>query len=128
MTRPMPEPPECTCMSRGNFCWTCVDTIGYDPEEECPSCPVHAVPTKRLTTYRKCSEPKRLTDAECAAHRWQAASTLGLALYAPAEVLGVDIPEDGNMYSWERPDAEPLNRAYDAWHRFATHPHALEES
>ena len=71
---------------------------------------------------------KRLTDVECAAHRWQAASTLGLALYAPAEVLGVDIPEDGNMYSWERPDAEPLNRAYDAWHRFAIYPHALEES
>ena len=71
---------------------------------------------------------KRLTDAECAAHEWQAASTLGLALYAPAEVLGVDIPEDGNMYSWERPDAEPLNRAYDTWLRFATHPHAPEEA
>ena len=36
------ETPECTCMSRGNLCWTCVDTIGWDPEEDCPSCPVHA--------------------------------------------------------------------------------------
>ena len=78
--------------------------------------------------YPSLMDAKRLTDAECAAHRWQAASTLGLALYAPAEVLGVDIPEDGNMYSWERPAAEPLNRAYDTWHRFATRPHALEES
>ena len=53
--RPMPEPLECTCMSRGNFCWTCWDTIGYDPEEECPSCPVHAGPPY--------GEAKRLTDA-----------------------------------------------------------------
>ena len=40
--RPMPEPLECTCMSRGNGCLTCLDAIGWDPEESCPSCPVHA--------------------------------------------------------------------------------------
>ena len=111
MTRPMPGPPECTCMSRGNFCWTCVDTIGYDPEEECPSCPVHAVPTKRLTTYRKCSEPKRLTDVECAAEYWreQAEWWGGMHQKGPT-AEGVDI------------------RRAVIWERFATHPHALEES
>ena len=109
MTRPMPEPPECTCMSRGNFCWTCVDTIGYDPEEECPSCPVHAVPTKRLTTYRKCSEPKRLTDAECAAEYWRAE-----AAYWTAQTM----------------ERSPHHAAFEAdvFERFAAHPHALEES
>lgn len=114
MTRPMPEPPECTCMSRGNFCWTCVDTIGYDPEEECPSCPVHAVPTKRLTTYRKCSEPKRLTDAECAAEYWRASYHLDIPLATRTFVL---TPE------WVR----DLYRT-TTLHRFATRPHALEES
>lgn len=114
MTRPMPGPPECT--------------PDGSPHESAPynggdflRCHRHD-PTRR---YRK---SKRLTMEGCAAHEWQAASTLGLALYAPAEVLGVDIPEDGNMYSWERPDAEPLNRAYDTWHRFAHTRHALEES
>lgn len=53
--RPMPEPPECTCMSRGNGCLTCLDAIGWDPEEDCPSCPVHAGPPY--------GEAKRLTDA-----------------------------------------------------------------
>ena len=71
---------------------------------------------------------KRLTDAECAAEYWRATSVLALALYAPAEVLGVDTPPDGHMYSWERPDAEPLNREHDTWDRFVTRPHALEES
>ncbi|MER6986031.1 hypothetical protein AB0M33_02750 [Micrococcus luteus] len=106
----MPGPPEhrLTAHPHGDDGW-------------CPIC-------HHLTARRPYDPSKRLTDAECAAHRWQAASTLGLALYAPAEVLGVDIPEDGNTYSLERPDAEPLNRAYDTWHRFATTPHALEDS
>ena len=120
MTRPMPGPPECECREVPAHLWTTY-AGAVDPNtlfEYTPECPLHG----------EVSSPKRLTDAECAAHRWQAASTLGLALYAPAEVLGVDIPEDGNMYSWERPDAEPLNRAYDAWHRFAACPHALEEA
>ena len=113
MTRPMPGPPE--------DWWYCTPPHGEPGLCTSDMDPAEYMPFTHL-------QHKRLTDAECAAHRWQAASTLGLALYAPAEVLGVDIPEDGNMYSWERPDAEPLNRAYDAWHRFAAHPHALEES
>ena len=113
MTRPMPGPPE--------DWWYCTPPHGEPGLWTSDMDPAEYMPFTHL-------QHKRLTDAECAAHRWQAASTLGLALYAPAEVLGVDIPEDGNMYSWERPAAEPLNRAYDTWHRFATRPHALEES
>ena len=71
---------------------------------------------------------KRLTDAECAAEYWRATSVLALALYAPAEVLGVDTPSDGHMYSWERPDSESLNREHDTWQRFMDSPHALEEA
>ena len=55
MTRPMPGPPECTCMNRGNVCETCVDAIGYDLEASCPTCPVNAGPTYSGT--------KRPTDA-----------------------------------------------------------------
>ena len=53
--RPMPEPPECTCIGRGSGCLTCLDTIGYDLEAICPTCPVHAGPSY--------GEAKRLTDA-----------------------------------------------------------------
>ena len=110
MTRPMPEPLECTCLSRGNFCWTCVDTIGWDLEEECPSCPVHAGPTY--------SEAKRLTDAECE-REWEAfeqdAST-ALLLHA----LG-----DKRVPAWR---FKRFNHGANTWRRFATHPHALEES
>ena len=113
MTRPMPEPPE--------YWWYCTPTHGEPGLWTSDMDPAEYMPFTHL-------QHKRLTDAECAAHRWQAASTLGLALYAPAEVLGVDIPEDGNMYSWERPDSEPLNREHDTWDRFAATPHALEEA
>ena len=121
MTRPMPGPPEdCYCRFGNATCQEC-ETRGYPYSWGlCPGCLLHN--GRDLGAY------KRLKEVECAAHEWQAASTLGLALYAPAEVLGVDIPEDGNMYSWDRPDAEPLNRAYDTWHRFAHTRHALEES
>lgn len=113
MTRPMPGPPE--------YWWYCTPPHGEPGLCTSDMDPAEYMPFTHL-------QHKRLTDAECAAHRWQAASTLGLALYAPAEVLGVDIPEDGNMFSWERPDSEPLNREHDTWDRFATHPHALEEA
>lgn len=107
--RAMPGPPE----HRPN-----AHPHGDGSDGWCPICHhLHA---------RRPDGSNRLTDAECAAHRWKAASTLGLALYAPAHVLGINIPTDGCMYSWERPDAEPLTREYDTWHRFATTPHALE--
>ena len=110
MTRPMPEPPECTCIGRGSGCLTCLDTIGYDLEAICPTCPVHAGPSY--------SETKRLTDAECA-DEWEAAeqgASLALLYYA----LG-----DKRVTAWQ---AERFKNAAETWHRFATRPHALEES
>ena len=107
MTRPMPEPPECTCMSRGNSCWTCVDTIGWDPEEECPSCPVHAGPS--------CGEAKRLTDAECD-DEWEAAEQ-GASWALLHHALG-----DKRVTAWQ---VERFDNAARTWRRFATHSHAL---
>ena len=106
MTRPMPEPPECTCIGRGSGCLTCLDTIGYDLEAICPTCPVHAGPS--------CSETKRLTDAECAAHYWQAFCYRARAL---AEIINLPPHE-----------ARRIVKESDTWHRFDTHHHALEES
>ena len=110
MTRPMPEPLECTCMSRGNSCWTCVDTIGWDPEEECPSCPVHAG-----SAY---SETKRLTDAECY-DEWEAAEED--AWDALADHIRGD--KQGHAARFDRSKNAALT-----WARFATRPHALEEA
>ena len=58
-------------------------------------------------------DAKRLTDAECAAEHWRA------ALEATSAALN-NCPECPGCQSME---AEELT-----WHRFATHPHALEES
>lgn len=110
MTRPMPGPRECTCMSRGNSCLTCLDAIGWDPEADCPGCPVHAGPS--------CLEAKRLTDVECDTE-WGAAeraATTALLYHA----LG-----DKRMTAWQ---VERFDNAAHTWHRFATHPHALEDS
>ena len=61
---------------------------------------------------------KRLTDAECA-DEWEAAeqgASLALLYYA----LG-----DKRVTAWQ---AERFKNAAETWHRFATRPHALEES
>ena len=118
MTRPMPGPPGgFTDRARLNYALL-GKQITYEQYQEFGDA------LTRAFTAR----PKRLTDAECAAEYWRATSVLALALYAPAEVLGVDTPSDGHMYSWERPDSESLNREHDTWDRFVTRPHALEES
>ena len=57
---------------------------------------------------------KHLTDAECAAEYWRA-SWLFASTQKPA--MGYQTP------GWGR-----INQQLDIWHRFATHPHALEES
>ena len=114
MTRPMPEPLECTCMSRGNACWTCLDTIGWDPEEECPSCPVHAGPSY--------NETKRLTTPECAAHEWQADAELERA----ARNLDDDYYNPHRFRL--RAEYERRLDEWDTWVEFTLRPHALEES
>lgn len=57
---------------------------------------------------------KRLTDAECAAEYWRASYRLARPLAANTFVATSD---------WVRPLQES-----DTWHRFAAHPHALEDS
>ena len=114
MTIQMPGPPECAPDGSPH------ESVPYNGGDFL-RCHRHD-PTRR---YRK---SKRLTMEGCAAEYWRATSVLALALYAPAEVLGVDTPSDGHMYRWERPDYEPLNREHDTWQRFMDTPHALEES
>ena len=57
---------------------------------------------------------KRLTDAECAAHYWQAFCYRARAL---AEIINLPPHE-----------ARRIVKESDTWHRFDTHRHALEES
>ena len=57
---------------------------------------------------------KRLTDAECAAHYWQAFCYRARAL---AEIINLPPHE-----------ARRIVKESDTWHRFDTHHHALEES
>ena len=100
MTRPMPGPPEhrLTAHPHGDDGW-------------CPIC-------HHLTARRPYDPSKRLTNAECA-DEWEAAeqdASTALLYYA----LG-----DKRVTAWQ---AERFDNAARTWHRFATRPHALEES
>lgn len=132
MTRPMPGPPECTCMSRDNFCQICLDAIGWDIEEDCPICPIHAGPT-----YRK---SKRLTDAECAAEYWESFlnyrenDLLGRIEHLRASIWEMGMEFFPSQYPYPRPPQfnEDTFRSValkelKTWHRFASQPHALEQ-
>lgn len=57
---------------------------------------------------------KRLTDAECAAHYWQAFCYRARAL---SEIINLPPHE-----------ARRIVKESDTWHRFGTHHHALEEA
>ena len=59
-------------------------------------------------------DAKRLTDAECAAHYWQAFCYRARAL---AEIINLPPHE-----------ARRIVKESDTWHRFDTHRHALEEA
>ena len=100
MTRPMPEPPECTCMSRGYGCPICLDAIGWDPEVNCPNCPVHAEPSRRVD--------KRLTDTECADELESAFTDFLRALPCISDMLRAR----ERLRTWERFAARP--HAFDA--------------
>ena len=107
MTRPMPGPPEdCYCRDGNATCDDC-ETYGYRYSWGlCPGCHLH--------NGRNLGAHKRLKDAECAAEYWRA-SWLFASTKKPA--MGYQTP------GWGR-----INQQLDIWHRFATHPHALEES
>ena len=107
MTRPMPGPPEdCSCRFGNATCQEC-ETRGYPyPWGLCPGCDLH--------NGRSDSHYKRLTDAECAAHYWQAFCYRARAL---SEIINLPPHE-----------ARRIVKESDTWHRFDTHHHALEES
>lgn len=71
---------------------------------------------------------KHITDAECAAEKWRALSSAMFLNWAPLDMLGVEIPADGQLYSVTRPDPTEAEIEAATWHRFATHPHADEEN
>lgn len=107
MTRPMPGPPEdCYCRFGNATCQEC-ETRGYPYSWGlCPGCVLH--------NGRSVSHHKRLTDAECTAHYWQA---LAERLEHDADVnCGYETPDD------------TLEHRAEVWHRFAHTPHALEEA
>ena len=112
MTRPMPGPPECNPQASPH------ESVPFNGGDF-PMCDRHN-PKLR---YRK---SKRLTDAECAAERWRALSSAMFLNWAPLDMLGVEIPADGQLYSVTRPDTTEAEIEADTWQRFATHPHALE--
>ena len=92
MTRPMPGPPEkYQVLRRYVLVWR-----------------------GGVEHYQHSSEidAKRLTDAECAAEYWRAASDF----------------RDRLRHGLAGDDLNPEWGRRLIWHRFATHPHALEES
>ena len=104
MTRPMPGPPECECPEVPKQFWTTY-AGAVDPNtmfEYTPECPLHG----------EVSSPKRLTDAECAAEYWRAASDF----------------RDRLRHGLAGDDLNPEWGRRLIWHRFATRPHALEEA
>ena len=107
MTRPMPGPPEdCYCRFGNATCQEC-ETRGYPYSWGlCPGCHLH--------NGRDLGAHKRLKDAECAAHYWQAFCYRARAL---AEIINLPPHE-----------ARRIVKESDTWHRFDTHHHALEES
>ena len=105
MTRPMPGPPEdCYCRFGNATCQEC-ETRGYPYSWGlCPGCELH--------NGRSDSHYKRLTDAECAAEYWRAASDF----------------RDRLRHGLAGDDLNPEWGRRLIWHRFARTPHALEES
>ena len=104
MTRPMPGPPG-GFTDRARLIYALLGKqITYEQYQEFGNA------LTRAFTAR----PKRLTDAECAAHYWQAFCYRARAL---AEIINLPPHE-----------ARRIVKESDTWHRFDTHHHALEES
>ena len=97
MTRPMPGPPE--------YWWYCAPPHGEPGLWTSDMDPAEYMPFTHL-------QHKRLTDAECAAEYWRAASDF----------------RDRLRHGLAGDDLNPEWGRRLIWHRFAARPHALEES
>ena len=105
MTRPMPGPPEPVPHE--------FDTLPHkltdDPWVYCSGCAAE----NRI----RLADPKRLKDAECAAEFWRAEGDHCLA----SEGYDIDWFSGGLLR-----DEDIACDVHATWHRFATHPHALD--
>ena len=110
MTRPMPGPPEdCYCRDGNATCDDC-EAYGYRYSWGlCPGCHLH--------NGRDLGAHKRLKDAECAAEFWRAEGDHCLA----SEGYDIDWFSGGLLR-----DEDIACDVHATWHRFATHPHALD--
>ena len=112
MTRPMPGPPGgFTDRARLNYALL-GKQITYEQYQEFGDA------LTRAFTAR----PKRVTDAECAAEFWRAATVSERARAAQA------ITRDPGDYLSVAKGFLAASREQITWHRFATRHHALEES
>ena len=109
MTRPMPGPPE--------YWWYCTPPHGEPGLCTSDMDPAEYMPFTHL-------QHKRLTDVECAAHEWQAKWRWLGSVYSDTPILpsGLVVGADPIEVTRE------LDRHKHTWERFATRPHALEES
>lgn len=107
MTRPMPGPPGgFTDRARLNYALL-GKQITYEQYQEFGDA------LTRAFTAR----PKRMTDAECAAEFWRAEGDHCLA----SEGYDIDWFSGGLLR-----DEDIACDVHATWHRFATHPHALD--
>ena len=109
MTRPMPGPPEdCYCRFGNATCQEC-ETRGYPYSWGlCPGCLLH--------NGRDLGAHKRLKDAECAAHYWQ----------ADGECLALD---NALIVGWSNHETVTnADTRAETWKRFMDTTHALEEA
>ena len=115
MTRPMPGPP--TAVEVHTDWWNSAEWVNWQDDQG----------RWRHVSVRELSA-KHLSDAECAAEKWRALSSAMFLSWAPLEMLGVEIPTDGQLYSVTRPDPTEAEIEAATWDRFATHPHAFKET
>lgn len=117
--RPMLGPPEhCCCRDGDQPCGLWLDggadLYPWYPRDICPGCVLH--------NGRSESHAKRLTDAECAAEFWRAATVSERALAAQA------ITREPGDYLPVAKGSLAAVREQLTWHRFAIYPNAREES
>ena len=110
--RPMPGPPE--------YWWYCTPPHGEPGLWTSDMDPAEYMPFTHL-------QHKRLTDAECAAEYWRALRDDEWEDYDMLDGYGPPNIDPWGKEWWARSGIANEDRL-STWRRFATRPHALEES